>query len=519
MSREAQRCSVAALALRLVLALAVVAALAGVAAGCGGDGGQASGARDIGAGGAAASPSPPQNQGAWRFVSRPDLHPASITVMKDAGQASPGHVFITPGSRRYGDTGPMIVDSSGDPLWVRAAPEGENATTFQAQIYRGRPVLTWWQGPVSKPGFGAGVCYIVDHSYRRVATVRAGNGLKADLHDFVITSDDTALLIIYRKVTRDLSSLGGSERGQVLDSLIQEVDIASGRVLLQWDPLDDVPMSEAYKEPAKGELFDPYHLNSVEVDADGDILVSARHTWAVYKIDRRTGDLVWTLGGKASDFVMGDGSRFAWQHDARRLPGGTLGVFDNRAASEQEEEADASRGLALDVDEVAMTASVAREFTREGVLARSQGNMQPLPDGGVFVGWGSEPNLSEYAADGTLVWDAAFYQTNQSYRGFKYEWTGRPLDRPALVVQKAAAGLNAYASWNGATEVASWQVLAGPDRDALEVAVRVPRRGFETVAPIDRGKYFAVRALAADGEVLGVSRIVRAVAGTPSPSP
>jgi hypothetical protein len=510
-STRYERGTVSARAASLLVAVALL--LGAVLVACGDED-----SPEAGAGGASPSPTP-RNQGALSFVTRPDLHPASITVTTDTGAASPGYVFVTPGSRRYGDTGPMIVDSAGDPVWVGTAPEGENATTFQAQTYRGRPVLTWWEGPVQKPGFGEGVAYIVDQSYRTIATVRAGNGLEADLHDFVITEDDTALLVIYQKVTRDLSPLGGSQEGEVLNSLIQEVDIATGRVLLQWDPLDDVPMSEAYKEPKEGELFDPYHLNSVGVDADGDLLVSARHTWAVYKIDRQTGDLLWTLGGKGSDLAMGDGAQFAWQHDARRLTDGTLGIFDNQAASEDLEEADVSRGLALDVDETAMTADVAWEISHEGVLARSQGNMQPLPDGGVFVGWGSEPNLSEYAADGTLVWDAVFYETNQSYRGFKYEWAGRPLAPPDLVVQDGGAGLVAYMSWNGATEAASWEVLAGTDRGSLEVVATAPREGFETVVPVGEGSFFQVRALSADGERLGVSRIVRATPVTASPSP
>jgi hypothetical protein len=495
----------AAVLVAAVLAVALLTARAGVEEGRGGG-------------------APPMNEGALELVSRPDLHPASMRLTLTSDGASPGYLFVTPGSRRYGDTGPMIVDHLGQPVWVGSVPEGQNATSFSVQRYRGQPVLTWWEGPIDRDvGFGNGFGVILDSAYRRVATVHAGNGHAADLHDFVITARDTALLIIYEEGRRDLTEHGGARGGRLLDNLVQEVDIETGQVLFEWSAFEHVPAGESYKQaPAGGELWDPYHLNSVAMDDEGDFIVSARHTWAVYKIDRETGEVEWRLGGKASDFALGEGAVFAWQHDARWRPDGTLSLFDNQAASKDIVEGDRSRGLVLRLDEATGTATLVREFTHPaGLLAGSQGNLQNLA-AGVLVGWGSQPHLSEYDAEGRMVFDLRFHATNQSYRAFRSPWVGRPSDRPAIVARNEGDGTTVYVSWNGSTEVASWRVLgASAEGDRPAEVARVPRAGFETAVAIDRDgeglRLFQVQALDAGGRVIGASELVE-VTTSPSPS-
>ena len=334
-------------------------------------------------------PAPPK-PGAWSFVSRPDLHPAKLKVSTDTGAAAPGYVFVTPGVAQYGQTAPLIVDAGGNPVWVGTVPAGANATDFRVQTYQGRPVLTWWQGRIVKPGYGRGVDVIANSSYRVIATVHAGNGLTADAHDFTITLQGTALITAYRRVPYDLSSLGGSKRGMLLDSLVQVVDIASGRVLFQWDPLTHVPLTDSYVKPVKGQLYDPYHVNSVAPDGSGDLLVSLRHTWTLYKVDLKTGGIVWRMGGKHSDFTVGPGASFAWQHAAFPQPAGRLLVFDNEAAGTQAHAA-TSHGLVLQVGEATRTVSLIHRFVHPGVLASSQGDVQALPGGDYLVGWGAAP--------------------------------------------------------------------------------------------------------------------------------
>jgi Arylsulfotransferase (ASST) len=466
---------------------------------------------------------PPVNEGALELVTRPDLHPPSMSVTLTSQAATPGYYFVTQGSTRYGDTGPMIVDGQGQPVWVGGVPDGQNATTFEVQRYRGRPVLTWWEGRIDKDvGMGIGIGVILDENYRKVATVHAGNGRPTDLHDFVITPRDTALLLIYQQRTADLRRYGGRAAGRILDNLVQEVDIATGRVLFEWSAFDHVPPDESYQAlPSGGGAWDAYHLNSVEMDESGDLLVSARHTWAVYKIDPDTGDVVWRLGGKQTDFELGPGARFAWQHDAGSRPDGTLSLFDNQAASPELVEGDQSRGMILKLDERRGTATLVREFTHPaGLLAPSQGNLQNLPSGHVLVGWGSEPHLSEYDEAGRLVFDARFYATAQSYRAFLGRWDGMPTEPPAVVARAEGDGTRVYVSWNGATRVRSWRVWSATSQDDEPVLLTTaPKDGFETAVLVDDdGPYYIVEALDGDGRVIGTSALVRVTAPAAGPT-
>jgi hypothetical protein len=255
------------------------------------------------------------------------------------------------------------------------------------------------------------------------------------------------------------------------------------------------------------DIYDYVHANSIDVDADGNLIVSARNTSAVYKIDRGSGRIIWRLGGRRSDFTMGPGASFALQHDARRQPDGTLTIFDDGEAP------GSSRGIVLRLDETAMTATLIREYPQpQRRLATSQGNLQLLPNGHVFVGWGSLPRFSEFDADGTLLYDASFSAT-QSYRDFRSTWVGLPLELPAMAVDRQGGAYTVYASWNGATEVATWEVLAGRSDASLLPVVTARRTGFETVMGVPPVPgLLAVRARDASGAILGTSASVAAPA-------
>ena len=189
------------------------------------------------------------------------------------------------------------------------------------------------------------------------------------------------------------------------------------------------------------------------------MIVSARNTWAAYKIDRRTGRVLWRLGGKRSDFTVGTGARFEWQHDVREHADGVVSVFDNAAAPEEEPQ---SRALLLALDTKRMHVSLERAYMHrpERVLSHFLGDTQLLANGNVFVGWGGAPYVTEFTRSGAIAFDARLPRGGESYRAFRFPWVGRPTDRPAL----AARAGRLYASWNGATEVASWQLLEGADR-------------------------------------------------------
>jgi hypothetical protein len=446
-------------------------------------------------------PVPPR----WR--TRPDLRIPSLTITHREEGASDDPIFIAPYNAPYGQAGAVIVDSGGQPIWENPLA-GKVTTNFRMQSYRASPVLTWWEGSIEL-GHGVGEYVIADSSYRTIRRVQAARGLRGDLHEFVITPRDTALLTSYVVTGADLSAVGGSRKGTIQDAIFQEIDLASGKVLLEWHSLEHIPLEESYA-PVEAN-WDFFHINSVDLDGDGNLLISSRSTHTIYKLDR-SGAIVWRLGGKHSDFDMGAGSNFAWQHHARRQPDGRLTVFDNGATPAVEK---LSRGLILDVDEQAMTATLVRQYTHPRILAGSQGSVQLLANGNVFVGWGEAPRVSEFHRSGRMLFDAVLGKQYQSYRAFRLPWTGLPAEAPAIAVVTAGGGddddLTVYASWNGATDVHRWQLLAGAHTDDLQAVASTRARGFESeLRAATSGPCFAVRALNAAGTPLGRSRTVRA---------
>jgi hypothetical protein len=266
---------------------------------------------------------------------------------------APGQIFVAPKNgpdeAGPGQDGCLILDNEGQPVWFRSLQrEDWDVMDFKLQRYRARPVLTWWEGPHT--GYGQGEFVIADESYREVTRVRAGNGYKADHHEFQITPEGTALFDIYGQTSADLSGMGGERDATVLDGIVQEVDIETGEVLSEFGPRGDLLVSVSY--PTEGE----------------------------------------------------------------------------------------------------------------------------------------------------------------SYRAFRFPWSGQPQDDdPAVAAEFREDGQVAvYASWNGATEVAEWEVLAGPGPDRLEPVGTAPRKGFETVITVETAEqYIKVRAKGDSGRVLGASRAIK----------
>jgi len=362
----------------------------------------------------------------------------------------------------------MILDNDGQPVWLRLLQnEGMDVMNFRAQTYKGEMVLTWWEG--YHTGYGQREYVILDGSYREIARFTAANGYEEDHHEFLITPEDTALITIYNKVPRYLISEGYPVDGNVLDGIAQELDIETGEVLFEWHSLEHVGLDESFTKP-----YDYFHINSIDVYDEDHLLISSRTTCTVYKIERKTGEIVWRLGGKKSDFEMGPGARTIFQHDVRRQRDGTMTIFDNGNVNRVEQ----SRSIVVEIDEDIMSASLAREYTHPDKLrSATQGNTQVLPNGNVLVGWGSAPVFSEFDHDGRLLFSAAYPTESESYRAFRFPWSGQPTDDPTIAAELGAEDeVKIYASWNGATEVAIWQVLAGATPDRLEPLASAPVR-------------------------------------------
>jgi hypothetical protein len=443
-------------------------------------------------------PAPTASSTLWTFVSEPSLKPPTLSVTTLTDPA-PGFVFFStltgPGQR-----GPMIVDDHGNVVWFRRTDEV--AINVRRQSFRGQQVLTWWQGAIDDAlGFGQGVGLIVDRNYQTVASVKAGNGHQVDVHEFLLTAKGTALVTVYSPKTVDLTPVGGPPAHTTLDSIVQEIDVATGKLLFEWHSLDHVPLTDSYSP-----ILDPYdyfHVNSIDVALDGNLLVSARNTSCVYKLDRKTGDVIWRLGGRSSDFDSGPGAAFMYQHDARQRPDGTITIFDDGTGDLTHP----SRAIRLAVDESARRATLLEEYGHQAppLTSSAMGNAQVVPGGGMFVGWGSSPYVTEFGPTGDVRFEATFPGGATVYRAYRNRWVAEPALRPALAVK----GATAYASWNGSTETVWWRVQGGSTAASLAPIATVRKAGFETAIKLkERPKVVAVTALDAKKRELASSRAV-----------
>jgi hypothetical protein len=218
----------------------------------------------------------------------------------------------------------------------------------------------------------------------------------------------------------------------VVDGVVQEIDIRTGRVLLQWRSQDHVPYS-ASEQPLPASPATPwdwFHINAVHLDTDGNLLVDARNTWTTYKVARTTGHVIWQLGGKQSSFTLraapgqsldSAGEIFAWQHDPESLGHGRYTFFDNDSTGTPL--LPYSRAVTVQLNYRHRTATlVGSNNEPHGLVAASQGNAQTLDNGGQFVGWGALPYFSEFSASGQLVFDARFPDGVNSYRAYRLPW-------------------------------------------------------------------------------------------------
>ncbi|HEX4734850.1 MAG TPA: arylsulfotransferase family protein [Thermoleophilaceae bacterium] len=446
----------------------------------------------------------------------PGLRIPRVWVTVNDQDKAPGFMFLTPRAKLGQSTGPTILNADGKVVWFHRLSPRRTASGLQPQIYRGKPVLVWGQRP---PLVHEGDSYrgaphtvynvIADTSYRIIARIRArGHGVRTDLHEFRISKRDTALVLGWRVVDRDLRRYGGTRHSAVLDNVVQEIDIRTGRVLLNFSAARRISPRQSYVRPPKDAgAWDAYHVNSITEDTDGNLLLTSRHMSAVYKIDRRTGRVMWKLGGRGGDFKLSNAARFYYPHDAQRAPDGTITILDNHAGPVTLNHA--SRALRLRVNTRRHTVSLARSFPHPAgnVSSTSQGNVNQLANGDVFVGWGISPWFSEYAADGRILFAAHFKNAwSQSYRAFKADWHATPTGAPAIYARVTKGNVAAYVSWNGATEVASWRLLGGPDQNNLTTLVETPWADFETkLSAAATPAFVKAQALDANGNVLGES--------------
>jgi hypothetical protein len=443
------------------------------------------------------------------FATLPGVQAPVLRVTVADRDPAAGDILTSngPSAGRYG---PLIYTPQGRLVWFHQLSGDLSAENVSVQSYEGRRDLTFWQGKVLSLGFGQGEDLVLNDRYQTMARVSGGNGLQADLHDFQIAPHGVAYTTAYNPIRCDLSGVEGEHDGTILDTAVQAIDMKSGLVRWEWHSLDHVGVTESETTPPKGTPWDWFHLNSIDVQPDGNVFISARSTWAGYQLQAGSGKVLWRLGGLKSSFKMGPGTKTAWQHDGRITSSGDVTFFDNGSNPPIHKQ---SRAVRIALDFKTHEAHVQSVQTHPNpLLSVSQGNMQTLAGGNAVVGYGAIPEISEYGKDGKLLFDAQLPFVMSSYRSVRFPWSGRPLSTPAVVAQLNSTREETvvHASWNGATGVAAWRVLGGDRPGALRARATIPASEFE-ISTILPEKYAYVQAQALDGEgrVLGSSPAVR----------
>ncbi|KAL3250497.1 hypothetical protein ABHI18_011169 [Aspergillus niger] len=505
---------------------------------------------------------------------------------------APFNAVSEPAHRAPQQPGAYIFSDNGDLVWSGYTYFSTWTGNFQAARWNGQDVLAAFEGAHNGLyGHGHGHHVLLNQRYETIKELRAGNHLLSDKHEFEILNESTALIQIHHPEVQDLSNYTSDRRQHwIVNAIFQELDINDGKVLFEWRSLDHIGpegtlspifwvhhgeflhirknffvpiltpslVPESALPLAKDQAgighnsstaWDYFHINSVTKGIDGHYLVSARHASTVYKINSTDGSVIWRLGGSRSDFTLGPEVEFGFQHHARLLNQvdnngvTTITLFDNAVyGSESGGGGDKevqiypySRGKILKLDHHTRHAALESSFIPPDLLlVKSQGSLQTLPNGNVFINWGSEGAVTEFSSDGEPLYHAYLDSRPlsrgdvQNYRAFRANWTGISGEEPAVVAfQRRGAhggngGTDIYLSWNGDTETAEWRLQFQVDtRDSLpigwsedvrneEFETTATRQGFETVHHVP----FALRsvraqAIAADGTVLASSKRVK----------
>ncbi|MCJ1386068.1 hypothetical protein MMC17_009193 [Xylographa soralifera] len=469
------------------------------------------------------------------FLSRPDIDSIALNITRhNDSLISPGYIFMAP--YQVAQAGPYLFDNSGNLVWTGFSISGPASShDFRVCEWNGSDHLCMYQGNQAL-GYARGHGVIMDNQFQIVKSVQTGGGLPpADQHDFnTINNGSQALMTIFHPLQYDLTAYNISNgQGYIMEGVFQEVDTMTSDVLFEWRSLSHVDPSESYVLPnttdvsgdglTKDTPWDYFHINAVDKSIDGDYLISSRHTETIYKINSTDGSIIWQLGGKKSDFQQD--FNFSYQHDVRFLSENStttiISFFDN-AYNGFNGSAYFSEGKVVAINNSTMNATLLQAFpnpapygpndTSGGLVSASQGNLQMLPNGNAFLGWGSNAFISESTADGTPIFSAYFATTGAlHYRAYKFNFTSYPTDVPALYTyaQNDSAPTAFYASWNGATEVASWTYYGGSSATDMKKLGTSSKNGFETVATQAGYQNFTmVEAVASNGTGLANSSVI-----------
>ncbi|OAP64770.1 hypothetical protein AYL99_00742 [Fonsecaea erecta] len=441
-----------------------------------------------------------------QYKSRPDIYAPFLNIsLFDEDAVTPGYIFLGP--YQTFQEAIYIYDNRGNLVYSGYGSTGGGPShNFHLCSINGTDNLCYITGG-QNVGYVRGYAVVLDDTFTTKTSIHSQAGVaNFDEHEFNVLPDGSSLFTLYNPEHYDLSAYNiTSGQGWIMNNFFQRIEIGTNRLIFEWSALDHVLPNETFVLPdtteVSGDGFGPtspwdyFHINSVDQNADGDYLVSSRHTCTLYKVSGQDGHIIWRLGGIASDFSFPPGLNFSFQHDARFLEENQtttiVSLFDN-ASNGYNQTARYSSGLVLKLDHTTNSVTLLKRFIAPyQFISPSQGNLQVLGSNqdwstsNVFMGWGKNAFISEYAPDGRMVQQGHFAtEGSMHYRAFKYNFTSSPTDAPALYTyaHNTSAPTSYWMSWNGATQVAQWRVYSSSSRNGpWDVVGTVHRNGFETM--------------------------------------
>ncbi len=345
-----------------------------------------------------------------------NLAPITIRVK---GDYYPGNLLLSILSNTAGNY-LLVLDTSLTPIKYKKVNSGFN---FR-YLYDGK--FSYNETIRGFGGYAHGIVYIMDENLNVIDSIQCDNGYFADIHEFLYLPNGHKVLVAYVSKAMDLSKLApeGNPNANVIGGVIQELD-KNNNVVFEWLTWDHVDITETYQSLSAVNVgFD--HINAVEVDYDGNFLASFRHLNQIIKIDRKSGQIIWRLGGKKNEFEFIDEDPhneplyFNFQHDIRRLPNGNIMLYDNGNARKPAY----SRVAEYELDEINKTARLVWEYRRDpDVYGQALGSAQRLPNGNTLISWGSfltpKIDITEVTPDKTTVLELSFPIGTVTYRAFK----------------------------------------------------------------------------------------------------
>ena len=381
-----------------------------------------------------------------------DFPPIAVSIQ---GETAEGKLFF---SNWGGAPYLLITENDGTPVFYRRTP----AFARDLKVQQSGILSYFVGGEVLK-------FFVMDSTYTVRDSIVCANGYETDEHELLMLPDGHYLLIgkDYQRVDMSKYVVGGRANATVVGNIVQELD-SDHQVVFEWRSWDHYEITDCEHVALTASTIDYVHMNAIEVDEDGNLLLSCRNMSEITKIDRTTGEIVWRLGGKNSMFSrVNDPIGFSYQHDIRSIGEGHYTLYDNGNYHDPPE----SRALEYVIDTTAMSATLVWEYSHDPIrYSWWMGSVQRLPNGNTLIGWGDGtlPVLTEVRPDGTVAYELEFVQYAHSYRAYRFPWTGKA-SRPYLLAETRDDTVRMYMNTFGDSSIVGYRIFGGTKPGTAEV--------------------------------------------------